>query len=525
MTGASLSSAGAVTASSISTGGSVTAASLSASGDLTSRSASAGTLTVTDSAAIAGSLQLGASSTVYSIGRVAGSAAGRSTVLIGQAGAIGNPGGDLVLDAGTGSASGSVVIGLTAASITMGRSGKTTTVLGGVAAAALTVSGPVTASSLSSGGVLTSAGLSSSGPVTSSAISASGTVTARGSMLLAGSMQLGDDSMFTISRTVYSLSSNARSTFVLGQPAGHQLSSGGDLILDAGTGATAGTLRLGTASGSVLIGSLLRTTQVAGSLVANTASVSGLMKSAAVSATGSLTATSAEIQGALTAQHVRSSGTLSVAGSSQLVGNVALGADIPFTIGRAVQTTVFNGRSTVIVGQGAGHPSSAGGNLVLEGGTGAVIGSIRIGTASESVVISQSGKTTTVRGDLVAQAGSVTGSLTAGSMSSAGPLTAATISSAARSSSGGMTSSAPVTASSFSTAGALTANGITTGAAFTAASLGGYTHITQCARQADLTVAGTSLLQGSVVLVSARPRTHSAVRHSLPPRALHAQPI
>ena len=111
------------------------------------------------------------------------------------------------------------------------------------------------------------------------------------------------------------------------------------------------------------------------------------------------------------------SADVTVGGATRLVGSLRLGADSPYTIGRAGQTTAGKGRSTVIIGQASGLGSCVGGDVVIDAGTGSAPGAVKIGSASLAV---QLGAPTIVVGALTASSFSTSGGVTMNNLVSSG---------------------------------------------------------------------------------------------------------
>ena len=147
----------------------------------------------------------------------------------------------------------------------------------------------------------------------------------------------------------------------LGQAAGGVGNSiGGDIMLEGGTGNTAGSVKIGLSSEAVVIGNQAKTTTVLGNLMANTGSVTGLLTAGRFSTTGSVTSASIST-GAVTAASTTLSGALTVTGNARVVGSILAGdAANAFTIGRVAYGSVNNGRSTYVLGQAAGSALSLG---------------------------------------------------------------------------------------------------------------------------------------------------------------------
>jgi hypothetical protein len=169
-------------------------------------------------------------------------------------------------------------------------------------------------------------------------------MTNTGSVALVGSLLLGADAVYTVQRRAHSTSAG-KSTYVLGQGAGSGTSLGGDLVVDAGTGGTTGTVRVGPLASAITIGSVARTATVLGGLVANVGSVTGLLVTGSLSTVNAASAASLSVFGAVSSAGLSVSGTLTAGGSALLVGSLRLGADSLFTVGRT-QHTAGSARST-----------------------------------------------------------------------------------------------------------------------------------------------------------------------------------
>jgi hypothetical protein len=285
--------------------------------------------------------------------------AGLSTLLLGQAAGLGScTGGDLQVDAGTGSTAGYLRLGPTSEGVMVGQVSKTVIVFGNLVANTGSVTGALTAGSLSAGGAMTVGSLSSVGTLTAAGLSAGASgLTVTGSSSVLGSLALGTGSVYTIGRTARSGVLRGLSTYLLGQAAGNVACVGGDLVLEAGTGgSTNGQVRVGAQADSVAIGSLGHTTTVSGALVANSASVTGAITAAGMTLSGALTATGGmSTAGAVTAATgLSTAGAATVTGTTQLTGSLQLGGDAMFTINRTPRVSLLRGRSTFIMGQPAG---------------------------------------------------------------------------------------------------------------------------------------------------------------------------
>jgi hypothetical protein len=212
------------------------------------------------------SLVLGSAGTAFTVS-LPQAASGRTIAIRGQAATAG-AGGDLLLDAGTGTTAGAVLVGGLASQVQLGVAGRTVAVNGALAVAqdarvvgtlfpnAVSASGAITAATLTAAtistaslevsGIVTAAGLQASGAVSSASLSVSGPVTVGGSGIVVGSLRLGAAAAYTIGRAV---NTNAgRTTSLLGQSTSNALSIGGDLTLDGGSGFSFGYVHVGRAA-------------------------------------------------------------------------------------------------------------------------------------------------------------------------------------------------------------------------------------------------------------------------------------
>ena len=443
-------------------------------------------------------------------------------------------GGDIVIEAGTGVVNGIVQVGPQSQQVRLGSVSRTTTVVGNlvantasvtglirapsvpaasmtatmltagsvsvqsmfasdaVTAAHFTTTGSLTADAgITTSGILTAVSGYTGGPVTAMSAAISGDLTVSGSAYVLGTVQLGDaTSLFTLGRRVATAA--GRSTYILGQGAGIS-SVGGDLVLEAGLAGTNGNLRLGRLASSIEMGHVARTTTVNGALVANTVTSTGLLSGSALSMSGPVTAAS-----------LSTTGSATVAGTVVVAGGITLGSNAAYTITRADQTNAVRGSNTYVLGQFAGHAASQGGDILLDAGTGAAGGVVRIGTTTAaSVSVASVGRTTSVLGPLAAGQGLVVsgGSLTTPTLQVDGHVTTASITTGAITGSS-VTASGVVTAGGFSTGGPLTANGISNAGSFTAAAFSTAGTLTAAAvtLSADITVTGTAMLTGTLLL-------------------------
>jgi hypothetical protein len=355
-----------------------------------------GGLAVADSARLQGaSLVLGADAAM-TVSRPAHSTQrGSSTYLAAQAGASGSAGGDMVINAGTGAVAGSVLIGASSESVALSQAGKTTAVRGSLAvSSSLNVTGLLQATSVTASGGITAAGaVSAGGALTSQgALSVHGSATIDGSMALVGSLQLGAQSVcwpFVTCRVILidglGVYDRAGDPLACRSGAGNRCgrtglrprvlcrrrpgprrcvlpsrSSAVAHTTTGGTGGLSGAVRVGTASEGVSIGAVTKTVTVLGTLLANTASVTGPLSAASVTSAGAVSAVTLVVNG-----------TAAVGGSASILGaRLLLGqADAAFSISRVGRTTspsIAAGLNTVIIGQASGHAASVGGDLVLE---------------------------------------------------------------------------------------------------------------------------------------------------------------
>lgn len=337
-------------------------------------------LVVSGSTALRGAVVFGSDS-AFTYARAVPAAVGgatSSTFVLGQSANGAGYGGDLAIDAGTGSLKhGALRIGSLADSVSLGQAGKTVSVLGALAGTTATLSAlTATTASLSTISVqeLTTVSLFSSLAVSSqavtadtltvaSALSATALTTQRvavtGSAAVGGSLLLGTSTAYTLGRPATASATGAAATHLLGQAS--TASTGGNLVLDAGTGVQAGQVRVGTASESVVLGASGKTTMVPGVLSAASLLAGGAMTAASLSVTGAVSVGSLSNTGPLTtvdlwAEDVVASGTLQLLGSMQLGGNTV------YSIARAAAATPNAGRSTFVLGQTAGHALSVRGS-------------------------------------------------------------------------------------------------------------------------------------------------------------------
>jgi hypothetical protein len=309
-------------------------------------------------------------------------------------------GGDLLLDAGTGSAgasAGVVLVGTSfARGIRVGAPSTTLTVLGPATMTNVTVQALTAASMSASVQLRASALLAGSAVATSlqvttltaesavltsvsaAAVTVSGTLSTQASVSVGTNLVLGAaataaSAPVTVTRPVAGSGSAGRSIFVLGQT-GASGQAGGDLLLNGGETGGTGAVK----NGSVLVGTSTTRRVVLGSdeLVVSAASATfttPMLGVVSLSASGSAQVAS----------------SLSVGGSSLLVGAVELGDAVgasPFTVGRTVRTSGA-GRTTFFAGQGAA--AGAGGDVAINGGrslSGAAHGKVVLGAQFTSLI-------------------------------------------------------------------------------------------------------------------------------------------
>jgi hypothetical protein len=265
-----------------------------------------------------------------------------------------------------------------------------------IGSASITASfpGPVSAAAVSAGSLRTDS-MTVAGPVSVSSLGSAGSLTVRGSALLSNIVQLSGDSAFTIARSAHS-GSAGQPTLLAGQAAGHASCLGGDLVLEAGTGVLAGTVRVGGTSDAVRLGQSGKTVTVLGSLSATGATLSGSLTALSLSS-GAATVTSLAVNGITTgplSATVFSVGVMSASGSVTadalstasaitVGGSLQLGADTLYTIGRRTASAA-RGRTTLLRGQ-IGASGSTGGDLALEAGSGTTAGTVIVCAPSECV--------------------------------------------------------------------------------------------------------------------------------------------
>ena len=141
---------------------------------------------------------------MYSIVRPATSAGqGRTTFIYGQATTDGsNPtGGDVLIDGGTAATTnGRILLGTQSSSVTIGQSGKTTTVAGALSASSFATPGTVSANALTVVGAVSSGSLLT-GVITASSVTSQGAVTNTGRSVLVGSVLMGGNSAYSLTRS------------------------------------------------------------------------------------------------------------------------------------------------------------------------------------------------------------------------------------------------------------------------------------------------------------------------------------
>jgi len=103
--------------------------------------------------------------------------------------------------------------------------------------------------------------------LTATTVNVTNSLAVSGSATLHGSLLLASDNVFSITRTQQS-SGKGHSTVLLGQ-SGQSGSTGGDIVIDAGTGATAGSVIIGANAQKITLGSSGHTVSVQGQLAAD----------------------------------------------------------------------------------------------------------------------------------------------------------------------------------------------------------------------------------------------------------------
>ena len=297
----------------------------------------------------------------------------RTTSILGQdAGSVLSIGGDIIVDAGSGSSNGVVRIGTAARAIAIGSVSKTATVAGGLQANVAAVTGLLTAGSFSNSGVLST-----------NSLVTSGAVTVGDSAWLVGSVRLGADSLYSLARPARTQANRGFTTYLLGQAAGNVGSNGGDFVIEPGTGgasATAGRLVLGATGQSVEISQSGKTTSVLGHLsVAGSVTTGGSATVAGLTSSAPITATAVRSMGMLTASGittdqpiivsgggVTASGVLSSAGLTTAAGltsgNIVSGAitSSSVTNSGALTSRTLSASGAASVGSGFVSPGRAG---------------------------------------------------------------------------------------------------------------------------------------------------------------------
>ena len=346
---------------------------------LSSAGAVAGASISTSGTAVhVGSLILGTDS-YYTIGRARASTQhGLTTFILGQAGAAGSLGGDIAIDAGTGTSSGRVLVGPAASAVVLGS-------LSG----AVSVAGSLTGSAASFSGTLQAAHLTTAGTVSASALSA-GTATVSGALTVGGSASVAADVLAggaVSAAGVVTAAGGLSSAFI--QTAG-SLSAGSATITNNVNVASL------TASGSISAAALS-----AGSLSAGLLTATGLTSSGSLSAASGITTAGTVTAAAVSATTITASAitarSLSVSAAATVVGNLQVGADLVYTVGRPAPLH-RQCRSQCLRGQAAGVAGSNGGDMHIDAGTGNVAGRVVLGGSSEGVTIGRSGKSVDLPG-------------------------------------------------------------------------------------------------------------------------------
>ena len=120
-------------------------------------------------------------------------------------------------------------------------------------------------------------------------------------------------------------------------------------------GLTAGSL---SAAGPMTVGGVTSTQTItaAGFSTTGALTVVGILNSAA------FTSASFSTAGTLTSASITTTAAVTLGGTNWLVGSVMLGDDAAYTVARRGYSTANNGKATVVLGQASGHSSSVGGD-------------------------------------------------------------------------------------------------------------------------------------------------------------------
>eukprot|EP00698_Gefionella_okellyi_P003085 TRINITY_DN1289_c0_g1_i1.p1 TRINITY_DN1289_c0_g1~~TRINITY_DN1289_c0_g1_i1.p1 ORF type:complete len:1125 (-),score=181.80 TRINITY_DN1289_c0_g1_i1:2777-6151(-) len=245
---------------------------------------SAGAASVAGTLSVDGDVTLGTASAPFALMRPVASGAGTVTRIIGQSG-TGAPGGDIVLDAGTGTVSGDVRIGTANANaVTLARASVTTTVLGplqvdAASASSIVVTGSLTTASLTISGVLTSASLTA------------GTLTA-GTLSVTTATQLNAVSAASLSTVAVTATSLTSSSVSSGS-----FSNSGSL-----TSTELRSANLTTGSFSSTGAATLQTVRVLGTALMNDVSTAGAVTAASLKVLGDTQLTTANATSLISAE-------------------------------------------------------------------------------------------------------------------------------------------------------------------------------------------------------------------------------
>ena len=220
------------------------------------------------------------------------------------------------------------------------------TVANDINAGSATLSGALSAQSVSVSGTVSVTGAFTSAAASVGSLSTAGTVSVGGSATMVGSILLGGNSAYTMARATNTASTNGFATVLIGQRAGHAQSLGGDLILEAGTGGTAGVVRVGQLASAVLLGSATAPVTASGAFAADSVTVTNLVRAGSLSATGSATVGALSSAGPVTATALQTSGTVSATAVTASAGVQAAHA----SGGRCHCRLAECGRSDRIVG-------------------------------------------------------------------------------------------------------------------------------------------------------------------------------
>ena len=309
---------------------------------------------------------------------------------VGQPGASGSAGGDLVLRPGTGNTGGALRLSpaadVTASVVTVADSAVTLT--------QRLQSGRIMSSSFvrTSGSVQSQSARSTAGLVVSTSMTTPRMLSDNPAAQTVG---FGSDATFHLMRTAHSGGNAANLRFV-GQP-GASGSAGGDLVLRPGTGNTGGALRLSPAADVTA-----SVVTVADSAVTLTQRLQSgrIMSSSFVRTSGSVQSQSARsTAGLVVSTSMTVDVILSTSHQPGVLDTVLLGGDLAFTIRRSGRAAGA-GMPMVISGQAA--PSAArGGSLVLRPGSGSTGGNVVFASPTDTPIVTLVDNTVAVHRSLL----------------------------------------------------------------------------------------------------------------------------